>query len=223
MALDLATSIGWARWHSPKTVACGNKLLPKSGPDVGTFVDKFEEWLTGMLRVDQPELVVFEAPLVYEGTHQDTARKLLGLAVMTEFACKRAACRYLEVNVSDVRTHFLGTGYGKHALRKPGEVKNWQAVRRMTFERCKLKGWLPDTDDEADALAVLDYAAHCLRNQCEVGWDARPAGEWKAGPDGNLRLVGPDGAAGDLPGLKRIGPIADQVVAKAAAASGRLN
>lgn len=218
MALDLATSIGWARWRAPATIASGTKLLPKTGPDVGAFVDKFESWLADMISVDRPELVVFEAPMVYEGTNQETARKLLGLAVMAEFVCRRAEVRYLEVNVADVRSHFLGTGYGKHSLRIPGESKPWQQAVRMTFAQCQARGWLPDTDDEADALAVLDYSAWCLRNQAHVSWDCRPAGEWRTGPDGRLRLVGDRSVEGQLPGLEPVGKAARRVVGAAAQA-----
>lgn len=210
LALDLATAVGWARWRSPDSMAAGNKLLPKTGADVGQFVFKFAYWFTDLLSVEKPTLVVFEAALINETTHLETARKLLGLAVMVEYLCKLAGVEALEVKIPDVRSHFLGTGFGKHALRRPGEFKQWQAIRRMTFEACNRKGWFPETDDEGDAYAVLDYAAHCLRNRVRVPWDARPAGAWGEGPDGKLRLVGPWGAAGDLPGLVpgKSGPLA---------------
>ena len=201
LALDLATAVGFARWRSPLSFASGNKLLPKTGADVGQFVSKFATWFTDLITVDRPTLVVFEAPLMTDQRNLETARKLLGLAVMVEYLCKVAGVEALEVKIPDVRSHFLGNGFGKHALRRPGELKQWQAIRRMTFEACNRKGWNPETDDEGDAFAVLDYAAHCLRTRVRVSWDAQPAGVWSEGPDGKLRLVGPYGAAGDLPGL----------------------
>jgi hypothetical protein len=37
------------------------------------------------------------------------------------------------------------------------------ALKAMTMEACRARGWDPENYDEADALAVLDYAAHVGR------------------------------------------------------------
>jgi hypothetical protein len=176
MTLDLATSVGWSRWTSPDRVECGTRLLPRG--DVGLFFDAFESWLGDVLEQSPPGICVFEAPLVYAGTNQTTARKLMGLACFAEFICRRAGVQSLECNVMDVRTHFLGLGWGKHLLRKPGETSTSQTAKRMAFERSRNRGWNPQTDDEADALALLDFAAHCLRGSAKVSWDCAPAGVW---------------------------------------------
>lgn len=190
LALDLATWTGWAHWRPgldrPRS---GVLRLPKTGEDVGRFVDVYTEWLNAFLGFERPRFVVFEAPFVGEKTSQEVARKLLGLAVVTEQWCYRfknkngADCRYLETNNQNVRTHFLGSGSRSLKHARPGEELR-DRLKRMTVERCNLKGWAVDDDNEADALAVLDFAAHTLRNAIDVPWDPRPMGAPQ------LRMVG---------------------------------
>jgi Holliday junction resolvasome RuvABC endonuclease subunit len=169
LALDLATRTGWAfagpaaleSWPGSEieaaamptvSVVYGSYRMPKTGPDVGWFLDSFHNWLTGDLEVHQPEMVVFEAPWVGPKTHQDTARKLMCLAGHCEFVCRRMAIQYREANNATVRKHFLGTGRGDR-----------RTLKRLAMEACRRRGWDPENDDEADALGLLDYAAACWR------------------------------------------------------------
>lgn len=181
LALDLATWTGHAIWRPGLTSPRAGVLrLPKSGEDVGRFVYVFEQWLKAYLNFERPRYVVFEAPYVGEKTSQETARKLMGLAVVTELVCHAfkqggADCRYLEVNNAPVRTHFLGEGSRSNRYRRPGEELR-DALKRMTVETCAQKGWQVDDDNEADALAVLDFAAYTLRNAVTVPWNCTPAG-----------------------------------------------
>lgn len=169
LALDLASRLGWAyagpaameSWPGaeieaaalpPAAVLSGWHRLPKTGQDVGWFLDAYHDWLTAMLDVHGPALVVFEAPFITERTHQETARKLMGLAVHTEFVCRRRGLEYREANNATVRKHFIGKGRGDRAT-----------LKRLTIEACKARGWAPENDDEADALGLLDYAVACRR------------------------------------------------------------
>lgn len=179
LALDLATWTGHALWRpgldKPRS---GVLRLPKTGEDVGRFVFVYEQWLSAYLGFERPRYVVFEAPWIGEKTSQETARKLLGLSVVTELVCHRfkdggADCRYLETNNQTVRTHFLGQGSRSNNRRREGEDLR-DALKRMTVETCEAKGWPVDDDNEADALAVLDFAAHQLRASVDAPWDCRP-------------------------------------------------
>ena len=169
LALDLATRLGWAyagpaalsSWPltameaaampSPPAVS-GWFRLPKTGPDVGWFLDAYHDFLTNSLDLHLPALVVFEAPWVGPNTAQDTARKLLSLAGHTEFVCRRRRLDYREANNATVRKHFIGKGRGDRAT-----------LKRLTIDACKARGWSPENDDEADALGLLDYAVACWR------------------------------------------------------------
>lgn len=171
LALDLATTSGWARWRPGlATPAHGILRLPRppkgmsdtaAGVEIGKFVAKYRDWLTDMLTADRPDWVVFEAPYVDEKTHQDTARKLLGIAVVTELVCHDVAVAAFEVNNAKVRTHFIRGAFLKSDV-----------VKRLTIEECERRGWSPDDDNAADALAVLDYGAFHLK--LPVPWNCGP-------------------------------------------------
>ncbi len=49
--------------------------------------------------------------------------------------------------------HFTGHGGGKREVRKA-----------RVMAECFARGWKPETQDEADALSILDYARHALRD-----------------------------------------------------------
>ena len=148
VALDLATRTGWARWRADAEVSHGTVTLPKTGPDVGRFLAAFDDRLVSVLAL-APDVVVFEAPWVGARTHQNTARKLMCLAGFLEFFCHRADIPCREVNNASVRKHFCGKG---RAPRKE--------LKHLVMQACRARGWTPANDDEADALAVLDFAAH---------------------------------------------------------------
>ena len=156
VALDLATRTGWARWRAGDEVHHGTIALPETGPEVGRFLAAFDDRLVSVLAV-APDVVVFEAPWVGSDTHQATARKLMGLAGHVEFVCYRAGIACCEVNNNTVRKHFCGKG---NAPRK--------AMKAMVIAACRDRGWSPANDDEADALAMLDYAAHVYR--LDIPW-----------------------------------------------------
>jgi Holliday junction resolvasome RuvABC endonuclease subunit len=152
--LDLATVSGWAFWATglgrPQS---GVLRMPKTGEDVGWFVHDYYGKLGDLLTLQQPGLIVFEAPLLRAGnTSIDTARKLMGLAIITEFACRERRLKYREANNASIRKHFVGKGRGDR-----------KTLKAMTLDACRDRGWNPCDDNEADALAGLDYACHLLK------------------------------------------------------------
>lgn len=148
LALDLATKTGFAHWRPGSPVILGTKDMPKTGADVGWFLDEFCKWLRPTIASMAPVRVVFEAPWIGPQTHQDTARKLMCLAGVTEMVSRWEGALCFEANVQEVRRHFIGNG------RTPRK-----AAKAATIERCKLYGQKPRNDDEADAFALLDYYA----------------------------------------------------------------
>lgn len=153
IALDLATVTGWAVWRPAGSVAYGSRRLGRAGDADGAFFAGYHSWLADMITVEQPAAIVFEAPWVGPDTHQQTARRLMGLAVVTELVAHlREIPRVREVNVASVRKHFVGNGRGERA-----------AMKRAVIEGCRQRGWDPKDDNAADALAVLDFALHCFR------------------------------------------------------------
>lgn len=155
LSLDLATNVGFAVYAPGAGIRSGTWRVAPPATGIGVFLHRFDEQLTERLRLFAPTYVIFEAPWVGPQTHQDTARKLLGLAGETERVCHReglAERNVYEANNAAVRKHFCGKGRGPRAEMKDRVIR-----------ACRERGWAPESDDEADALAVLDYAIHWLR------------------------------------------------------------
>lgn len=155
LALDLATQTGWASRNDNGSITFGSFRLPKTGDNVGAYLSAFHHWLIEIVDLfDKPSLtVVFEAPILPKTTGIKVVRKLQGLAGHTEFICDQMGVKScMEVNNKSVRKHFIGNGGAKR-----------DDAKRMTIEQCTKRGFRPQNDDEADALAVLDYACHCLK------------------------------------------------------------
>lgn len=162
LALDLSSRVGWAAcderfWPAvtvligahterPEGVFSGVKRIGLPACSIGAFCDEFERWLNDMIRVHQPDVVVFEAPILTGGkTSIDTARKLMALAAMTEMVTHRAGiARTYEVNVATVKKYWTGNGHAKkHDMIAAARARNFE----------------PHDDNEADALALLHFAA----------------------------------------------------------------
>ncbi|MGD9884601.1 MAG: hypothetical protein AB7E70_21660 [Hyphomicrobiaceae bacterium] len=172
LALDLATTVGWAsaapgyRAVLPISARHGvqewaaNLALMRSGshriapPGAGLpeFFHAFDLWLADMITVHQPDLLIFEAPIIAGGkTSVETARKLMGLAVLTELTgYRRSIPKVREENVITVKKHWTGHG---------------RADKRMMIDAARQRGFEPADDNAADALALADYAAAMIERK----------------------------------------------------------
>lgn len=162
VALDLASATGVAAWAPGEARPRCTTVQMKDG-DIGVFLSSWHNWLSGFLDLEQPEWVYYEAPWIGPSTSQTVAEKLMNLAGHTAFVARRHNCLYKPVNNAKIRKHFLAL--------KPGEEKRDQ-IKTMTVLTCQKKGWAPRNDNEADALALLDWAAH--ERACDVPWDCKP-------------------------------------------------
>ena len=156
LALDLATTTGWAYGEAGKPPRFGHLRFGKIGTSRPQLYRNFRTWLddTWNVRDHQPALVVYESaaiPSLMSGkTNIDTTKTLIGLCEhLEEWAHEVVELR--EATVSQVRSHFIGRNY-KAKFAKP-----------MTVERCRALGWAVETDDEADACALWDYQMSFLR------------------------------------------------------------
>lgn len=161
LALDTATVTGWALGSLDCEPESGHMRLPKTGDDIGRFINAYRDWLREMIRRHEPTELVFEAALLSPGkfTNAQTIRKLNGLAAMTESVASECGLRCSEGNLSTIRKHFVGQG---RAPKEAPDGRKW--FKTQVMERCEAKGWSPDNDDEGDALALLDYALWCRDN-----------------------------------------------------------
>lgn len=155
LALDLATVTGYALGDHDGIKLSGARRMPDTGDDLGRFAFAFRAWLTTGLTRHRPRRIVFEQPILSKQTNINTCRKLYGLAWQTELTCRDLGFECGEVNMSDWRKHFLGKGYPrKRAL-----------VKKAVMARCVDRGFKFDSDDEAEAIAILDYTLACENPQ----------------------------------------------------------
>lgn len=139
LAFDLATQTGYCYGAHDECPSLGHFRLPKTGEDVGAFLDAGERSLDDLMQVVKPTIVCFEAPILPPTTAIRTVRKLHGLAGMLELVCHRRKVECVEVSVTAVKKVLTGSG----AAKKEQMV---EAARAMGFD--------PRVEDEADALGV---------------------------------------------------------------------
>lgn len=166
LALDLATTTGFALGDRSGVILSGSRRLPKTGDDLGRFGRAFRDWLLIGLRRHKPELIAYEQPMLRGAdTNINTLRKLYGLAFMVETVAGDTEFQIpcVEVNNGDWIKHFLGAG---------NVPRDSIARKKAVFRICGIRGWKVEDYDEGDALAILDYAISC--QSAEAALEATP-------------------------------------------------
>jgi len=160
LSLDLATAVGFAVGRlparpltqleamalKPPQPVSGVFYVASPGTAVGPYLASYRSWLNGMLDEHQPAGLIFEAPILPRKTTPATVRKLVGLSGITQMVAHERGITWVrEAQPSTVKRHICGDG-------GPGK----SGVQRAILAR----GWTFSADDEADALALFDMAAH---------------------------------------------------------------
>jgi Holliday junction resolvasome RuvABC endonuclease subunit len=136
LALDLATSTGWA-------------VLDGEHVDVGTWTldgcrgekgEHLESLLLDAIARHRPDLIAFEEPLFFRG---GGALLLVGLQFTVERICERTRTTYVSVPVSTLKLFATGSGRSK----KPAMIA---AARDVTGRDMN--------EHEADAFHVARWA-----------------------------------------------------------------
>ena len=143
LALDLGTTTGWAIHNNKQIIKSGTiNLKPNKFEGGGMVFIRFIRWLVDLKNAeDSIDLVFFEAVRRHNGT--DAAHKYGGfVAILTAF-CEHTQIPYQGVPVGTIKKHITGKG---------------NATKYDVIEAVKKKGFKPIDDNEADSLALLDYA-----------------------------------------------------------------
>lgn len=156
LALDIASTTGWAFGAPGETPQHGTFTCPSTGDNLGRFAYSYAQWLTAKLRELQPKEIVFEAPILPSATNITTLKKLYGLCVVTELVALSEGVPCTEITAGQWRKSFLGMHYPKGGTRDD--------LKRAVIAACRHMGWEPNNTDDADALGIL-YVAQCARNQ----------------------------------------------------------
>ncbi len=162
--MDIALSTGWAV-ASAEAVASWPPRLPmeraeaRDGVEYGTLqVPRsqtarpggagvhLDSMLTRLVARQSPTIIVKEA--VFIGANRKTSMFLASLGMIAEMVAYLANVPIYDVGAVDIKKYVCGSGRAK----KP-QIVEW--ARRM--------GWNPANEDEADALALLEYSINMLR------------------------------------------------------------
>jgi hypothetical protein len=141
LALDLGKKTGWALYAEGR-VASGTYQI-KTGRFQGggvIFLNFERDFLNSFKAVGR---VYFEEVRRHIGT--DAAHMYGGLLATLTSWCEVNAIPYQGVPVGTIKKHITGKG---------------NAGKAQVIEAVKAKGFNPADDNEADALAILDYVRH---------------------------------------------------------------
>jgi Holliday junction resolvasome RuvABC endonuclease subunit len=150
LALDFGTRCGWAALKGGQ-LHSGAWSNPHSYSDSpGAFFCEFSKWLADMKRWNEPEHVVWEAPMIRHAPSEAWALMAAGMVTRVQ----AWAYRHQIVQLAGVRPNTLKkftTGNGR--ADKPAMM----AAMRVRW------GWTGSDHNESDALAVLAWALETKR------------------------------------------------------------
>lgn len=151
LALDLGTSTGWAMQTEQKTVIGGTQSFKPGRFDGGGMrYLKFTNWLNEMHRLmDGIQAVYFEEVRRHMGV--DAAHAYGGFLAHLTAWCEYHKIPYSGVPVGTIKKHATGKG-------NAGKDEMIAAARKRGFE--------PQDDNHADAIAILDWAVQQQKEVC---------------------------------------------------------
>ncbi|QOK95173.1 crossover junction endodeoxyribonuclease RuvC [Ralstonia pseudosolanacearum] len=144
LALDLGTKTGWALQHLDGSIASGMQdFKPKRFEGGGMRYLRFKRWLNELkLACTDINVVYFEEVRRHAGV--DAAHIYGGLLGHLGAWCEHHNIPYIGVPVGTIKKHATGKGNA--------------SKDEMIASVCK-RGHEPSDDNEADALAILYWAA----------------------------------------------------------------
>jgi hypothetical protein len=161
VALDIATRCGWAAYEAGMSRPIyGTWALPGEAGEVGRKSIELHRKLTDLhsMAKDGITRLYFEGGIPTNSlggkTNMQTIYLLAGLAAHAESFAYAVSARCRNVPQTSWRKHFVGRG-----IRK-GIGLNYKQFKALSTSRCHELGWMPQDDNAADALAILDYALH---------------------------------------------------------------
>jgi hypothetical protein len=167
LALDIATTTGFARGHVGDIPECSSVDFAHLGVSDNAILGKALYWFSELLRpAPRPDLLVIEAmlpPLAKVGnTNRKTRDRLAGLhGIFIAVAHLRGIHEITTVEVGAVRQHFI------HARNLRGHI-----AKQEVMEKCRALGWRVPDHNAADAAALWHFACSLIKP--ELALEASP-------------------------------------------------
>lgn len=148
LALDVATSTGYAYGAPGSKPTVGHFVLPPTGDNLGRALALYIRWLNTLIEQRLITKVVFEAPILPKKPNFKMVRKLMSLAGATEYVAHVNKCDPTEINSSQWRSPFLGRSF----YPRPA---NRRTLNAACVTAAKAYGYMaPDNNNEDDASAA---------------------------------------------------------------------
>lgn len=141
LALDLGTKTGWALLSGSETFSGVWTYKPGRFEGGGMIWLRFHRFLDELHDNDPIDLIVFEEVRRHLGV--DAAHKYGGFLAHLAAFCDARSIPYQGVPVGTIKKHATGKG---------------NADKAAMIDAARARGFNPKDDNEADALALLDYA-----------------------------------------------------------------
>lgn len=140
LALDLARKTGWAFRDGDGLLTYNVREFDPPGACPGGYYSAFGDWFSDMITDLAPGFVAIEKPVV--GVGIKATEHALSFGAIAQFVCYRRGVPITRVYPTTIKKHTTGSGRASKA-----DVIAWARSR----------GWSPQDDNVADALALLDY------------------------------------------------------------------
>lgn len=142
LALDLGTATGWATLNRDGVIACGTETFPSGKRNhPGQRWAAFRAWLNRTIENGQVHAIAYEDVKRHLGT--DAAHAYGAFRALLEMVAASHNVQLLPVGVGTIKKTWTGRG---------------NADKAAMLAEAKRRGFQPESDDAADALAILSWA-----------------------------------------------------------------
>lgn len=142
LALDLGTKTGYALRKRDGAIIHGTEAFtPRASWTPGQRFQRFRSWLNDMITTGQVHCIAYEDVKRHVGT--DAAHVYGAFLALVMMAADSHRLTLQPVGVGTVKKHWTGNGAAK---------------KDAMIAEAKRRGFRPDSDNSADALAILDWA-----------------------------------------------------------------
>lgn len=142
LALDLGTKTGWAIQTRDGRRMCGTEsFTPRASWSPGQRGLRFRAWLSEMITKHDVHGIWYE--IVYRHVGTQAAHLYGAFEMLLHMAADSHRLTVGSVGVATIKKHAAGSG----------RAKKGDMITAM-----KAKGWMVDSDNAADAAAILEYA-----------------------------------------------------------------
>lgn len=143
LALDLGNRTGWALRRRDGSIVHGTEVFtPRPNWTPGQRWQRFRAWLSGVVAQHQVHGIVFER-VVFGHSSASAADVYGGYRALVEMLADQHGLTLDSVAVSTVKKHWTGSG---------------RADKPAMLAEAKRRGFRADSDNSADALAILSWA-----------------------------------------------------------------